>query len=226
MTVILLCVLTLAVFFSNACSSRSTGPTNVVTPPVSSPVSSPVLPLPLPAALDPAAKKIIDGLDVQIGEAASYTTGYYSLSYPGGDIPRTQGVCTDVVVRALRTAGYDLQKLIHEDMQLRFSEYPSRWKLTKPDPNIDHRRVPNQRCYFEQAAQSLPVGVVGDERASWRAGDIVYWKLDSGLDHCGVLHSRRGASGYPLVVHNLGVCQADDCLTSWEILGHYRFPKR
>src|SRR5687768_9589025 len=99
-------------------------------------------PITLETAPDATAQSIIDGALAQLG--TKYTTGYFSIDYPNGDLPPDQGVCTDVVVRALRTAGYDLQKLMHEDMKANFGKYPKRYGLSKPDPNIDHRRVPNQ----------------------------------------------------------------------------------
>jgi len=164
------------------------------------------------------AATVVAGAHRQVREAATYTTGYVVIPYPGGDLPRDQGVCTDVIVRALRHAGYDLQKLIHEDMVAAFSSYPRRWGLKRPDPNIDHRRVPNQKCYFGRHGLTLPLD------ADWRPGDFVYWDLGGGLDHCGVVSDGRSPAGHPLVIHNIGVCTEDDCFRTWPITGHYRFP--
>lgn len=176
-----------------------------------------LLPGPAPPVPD-AAQKIIEGARIQAREGASYSPGYFKIGYPNGDLPRDKGVCTDVVVRALRHAGYDLQRLIHEDMRANFSKYPQRYGAKRPDTNIDHRRVPNQMTFFKRKGTSLRLN--GD----WKPGDIVYWKLPSGLDHCGVLTSRKGRSGNYLVVHNLSKCVEEDCLENYKITGHFRYP--
>ena len=163
------------------------------------------------------AARIVEGARIQAREAAAYTTGYVRLPYPNGDLPRDKGVCTDVVVRALRHAGYDLQRLIHEDMKARFASYPRR--EARPDANIDHRRCPNQAWFFRRYGRTL------DLKGGWRPGDVVYWKLPSGLDHTGVLSSRTNAKGEPFVVHNLGRCAEEDVLRAWRIVGHYRYPR-
>ncbi|HEX8551649.1 MAG TPA: DUF1287 domain-containing protein [Abditibacteriaceae bacterium] len=160
----------------------------------------------------------------QIG--TSYTQQYFSLKYPNGDPPKNVGACTDVIIRALRPAGYDLQKLIHQDMKRNFALYPRKWGLRRPDRNIDHRRVPNQRRYFERFAQR---GTLKADKASWsqwRAGDIVQWKLANNLDHTGIVSNHRAANGRPLVIHNLGGCREEDALTTWKIVAHFRFPPR
>ena len=131
-------------------------------------------------------------------------------------------MCTDVVVRALRDAGHDLQVLIHEDMAVDFRAYPQNWGLTRPDRNIDHRRVPNQMRFLQRHGQTLPTSLQERVLVSWRPGDLVYWKLPNGLDHCGVLVDRRGPSGHWLVVHNLGAVSAEDCLATWEVVAHFR----
>jgi len=172
----------------------------------------------------PPAEKIVAGALEQASEGALYTPGYFTLPYPNGDLPRHQGVCTDVVVRALRQAGYDLQKLVHEDMKRHFHKYPPLWGLRKPDPNIDHRRVPNLMCFFKRHGKSLPLEVSQKTLKHWQPGDIVCWRLDNGLYHCGVLSSARNADGVPLVVHNISQCTEEDCLTTWKIIGHYRYP--
>lgn len=169
------------------------------------------------------AARIVEGAMVQVREAASYTTGYFRIPYPNGDLPRSKGVCTDVVIRALRHAGYDLQVLIHRDMDRRFSTYPRRER--RPDSNIDHRRCPNQAWFFRTYGTTLTNKVTRETLKHWKPGDIVYWKLDSGLDHTGILTNRTNDRGEPYVVHNLGRCAEEDVLTAWKIVGHYRFPK-
>jgi uncharacterized protein YijF (DUF1287 family) len=177
-------------------------------------------------ALAAPEDEVLAGARRQVEEAAVYTTGYFALAYPGGDLPRTQGVCTDVVVRALRDAGHDLQVLVHEDMGAHFQAYPQNWGLTRPDPNIDHRRVPNQVRFLERHGQRLPTSIAEEHMGSWRGGDIVYWKLPNGLDHAGVVTDRRGPSGLPMVIHNLGITDEEDVLGEWRVTGHFRFPPR
>ena len=157
----------------------------------------------------------------QVGITTGYDPSYRRLAYPGGDVPVATGVCCDVVTRALRTAhGFDLQKAVHEDMRAHFAAYPKNWGLKKPDANIDHRRVPNLRTYFQRRGWS--VGVTATS-ASYRAGDIVTWDLGNGIAHIGVVSDQQAASGAPLVVHNIGRgAQEEDVLFAWTITGHYR----
>jgi len=170
-----------------------------------------------------AASKIVEGAHRQVAEAAVYTTGYYKIGYPNGDLPRNQGVCTDVVIRSFRAAGYDLQKLIHEDMGRRFKSYPRR--EAHPDSNIDHRRCPNLAWFFKSHGRTLPNAVSPTTLKTWKPGDVVFWKLDNGLDHTGVISDRVNSSGVPLVIHNISVCREEDVLTTWKIVGHYRYPR-
>jgi uncharacterized protein YijF (DUF1287 family) len=168
-------------------------------------------------------QKIVAGARRQIG--AGYDPAYRVLPYPNGDVPADRGVCTDVVVRALRAAGCDLQQLIHEDMRRSFNRYPRRWGLRRPDPNIDHRRVPNQMTFFRRHGLELTRVVSPGALTEWQPGDIVCWKLDNGRDHTGVLSDARNPTGVPHVVHNLARCAEEDCLTAWKITGHFRYPK-
>jgi uncharacterized protein YijF (DUF1287 family) len=172
-----------------------------------------------------AAEKIVNGAKAEVRRGVLYDARYVAIAYPGGDVPEDRGVCTDVVVRALRSAGYDLQQLIHEDMRKSFRLYPRRYGLSRPDPNIDHRRTPNQITFLRRHGLELPTTTSGAAVATWQPGDIVYWKLDSGPGHCGVLSNVRGAHGLPLVIHNLGGARQEDCLTAWKITGHFRYPK-
>jgi uncharacterized protein YijF (DUF1287 family) len=171
----------------------------------------------LPAP-DATAAKIVTGARAQVGDA--YVPGYAAIAYPNGDVPKGQGVCTDVVVRALRAAGYDLQRLVHEDMAAHFGAYPREWGLRRPDTNIDHRRVPNLRRFFERRGRSLPAG------SGWEPGDIVTWRRPNGLAHTGIVSDRLGTGGAPLVIHNIGTCAEEDALRAWPVTGHYRFPRR
>jgi uncharacterized protein YijF (DUF1287 family) len=172
-----------------------------------------------------AAQRILAGAREEVRRGVGYREGYEDMHYPGGDVARDHGVCTDVVIRSFRAAGYDLQKLIHEDMKGHFSAYPRNWGLTRPDTNIDHRRVPNQMTFFRRFGKTLPIGTTGAAAASWIPGDVIYWKLNSGLDHCGVVSDTRNKAGLPLVIHNLGRTAEEDVLTAWKITGHFRYPK-
>jgi uncharacterized protein YijF (DUF1287 family) len=136
-----------------------------------------------PVLADPIGQRIVAESRKQIG--TRYTQDYFVLKYPGGDPPKYLGACSDVIVRALRPVGYDLQKLMHEDMKRNFSLYPRKWKLKRTDKNIDHRRVANQRVYFRRFAQVLGTSAHASTWSSWRPGDIVQWKLPGNLDHTG-----------------------------------------
>lgn len=169
-----------------------------------------------------AAKLIVECAMRQAKDAATYDPSYVSLKYPGGDVPVDRGVCTDVVIRSLRAAGYDLQKLIRDDMRKRFAKYPRRGK--RPDPNIDHRRVPNQAAFFSAYGKTLTKSLASKDLALWKPGDIVWWKFDNGIDHIGIVVEGKGPSGLPMCVHNLGPCALEDVLGRWKIIAHYRYP--
>ena len=173
---------------------------------------------------DAVAAKIVRTSHAQIGTA--YDGAYQTISYPNGDVPKNKGVCTDVVVRALRGAGFDLQKLMHEDMVKNFRLYPQKWGLPKPDKNIDHRRVPNQMKFFARFGQTLPISVNGNTLKSWQPGDIICWDMQNGQLHTGVISDGLSSSGVPLVIHNGWLCVEDDSLTRWKIIGHFRYPER
>lgn len=162
------------------------------------------------------AEKLVAAARAQVGDR--YVADYVSLRYPGGDVPKGQGACTDVVIRALRAVGYDLQKLVHEDMTRHFALYPKKWGLRRPDPSIDHRRVPNLRVYFARHAKSLPLN------RDFAPGDIVTWDLTpGGLTHCGMVSDKKNARGVPWILHNIGpVASEEDRLFAWKLTGHYR----
>ncbi|MBW3636093.1 MAG: DUF1287 domain-containing protein [Armatimonadetes bacterium] len=173
---------------------------------------------------DPVRRKIVAAARAQEGDA--YDASYQKISYPNGDVPAGGGACTDVVIRSLRAAGYDLQKLIHQDMKRDFRRYPDHWKLGRTDPNIDHRRVPNHMVFFRKHGQSLPLRTTGAALKTWLPGDIVYWKMEGAKWHTGVVSDGIGPSGKPLVIHNAWQCVEQDYLDNWPIIGHFRFPKR
>ncbi|MBD9436778.1 DUF1287 domain-containing protein [Pseudoxanthomonas sp. PXM03] len=174
-----------------------------------------------PPLLSPS---LVSAARAQIGVVRVYDPAYFSLSYPGGDVPADRGVCTDVVIRALRTQGLDLQQAIHEDMRAHFALYPRQWGLSRPDRNIDHRRVLNQMRWFERQGWQQATGVSADD---FSPGDIVAWKLTgSGLLHVGIVSDRRSQEGTPLILHNISAgTQEDDILFRHAIIGHYRQPE-
>lgn len=152
-----------------------------------------------------------------------YDSAYVRMSYPMGDVAPDRGVCADVVVRALRALGVDLQQLVHEDMTAAFSAYPALWGLTRPDPNIDHRRVPNLETFLTRKGARLEMS---DDPANYQPGDIVAWNLRGNagwLPHIGVVTDRTGPTGRPMVVHNIGAGpKLEDVLFDWPMTGHYR----
>jgi len=153
-----------------------------------------------------------------------YDPAYVRIPYPGGDVPADTGVCTDEVIRAYRALGIDLQKDVHEDMLHNFSAYPRRWQwlLAKPDPNIDHRRVPNLMVFFSRKGESLPIS---DRVEDYLPGDLVTWDLGGGVPHIGIVVDRRSPqTGRDMIVHNIGAGpQMEDVLFNWKITGHFRY---
>lgn len=169
------------------------------------------------------ALKLVGAARKQIGVTVTYDPAYTALAYPNGDVPPDRGVCTDVLIRALREArGLDLQKAVHEDMKAHFSAYPKTWGLSKPDKNIDHRRVPNLQTYFKRIGASLEVTT---KPGDYRAGDIVTSMLPGNLPHIMIVSDRKTEAGVPLVVHNIGRgAQEEDRLFAFPLTGHYRLP--
>ena len=153
----------------------------------------------------------------------AYDASYRRLAYPMGDVAADRGVCADVVIRALRTLDIDLQELVHEDMAANFTAYPQFWGLTRADSNIDHRRVPNLETYMTRNGWRLAPSL---NARDYKPGDIVAWNLrgDAGfLPHIGIVTDKVGASGWPMVVHNIGAGpKLEDVLFSWPMTGRYR----
>lgn len=167
--------------------------------------------------------RLVKAARAQVGVTLTYNPAYVRLSYPGGDVLPDQGVCTDVIVRAYRAAlNIDLQKLVHEDMKSSFVSYPKQWGLKRPDPNIDHRRVPNLQTLFRRKGASLPVT---NDPAGYRPGDLVTQMLPGNLPHIAIVSDRRSADGSrPLVIHNIGKgAREEDGLFAFPVTGHYRF---
>lgn len=153
-----------------------------------------------------------------------YDGSYVSIPYPNGDVAANKGVCTDVIIRSYRTLGIDLQKQVHEDMKANFDSYPSKriWGLSRPDKNIDHRRVPNLQAFFKRNGQSL---AVSNEGNNYLPGDVVTWMLPGNLPHIGIVVEDKSDDGKrPMIVHNIGWGpKMDDMLFDYKITGHYRY---
>jgi uncharacterized protein len=171
---------------------------------------------------NPKIRQLVEAGIAQTKDTRSYDPAYVAIAYPGGDVPAETGVCTDVVIRAFRKAGVDLQKEVHEDMSQVFAEYPQEWGLTQPDPNIDHRRVPNLIRFFERKGKSLPIT---QNPQDYQPGDVVMWDLGQGNSHTGlVTNIRAKQSGRYYIVHNIGAgAKIEDVVFDWPIIGHYRY---
>ena len=174
-------------------------------------------------ASEARSRTLIEAALAQTKQAVAYDGRYRVIAYPGGDVPANVGVCTDVVIRAYRAIGIDLQQAVHEDMRQSFAAYPKTWGLTRPDSNIDHRRVPNLQTYFTRHRASL---AVSRSAVDYAPGDLVTWLLPGALPHIGIVTDRRTADdARPLIVHNIGRGpELEDMLFSFEISGHYRYP--
>lgn len=155
-------------------------------------------------------------------QRVEYYPGYIRIAYPNGDVPANKGVCTDVIIRAYRKLGIDLQKEVHEDMSKNFHLYPKNWGLKKPDTNIDHRRVPNLMVYFKRFGK---VKSITQNPNDYKPGDIVCWNLGGGITHIGIVVNEKTTDGNRyLIVHNIGTGQVlEDCLFSFKIIGHYTY---
>lgn len=202
-------------------ADRSSSHARVVAPmQQSAPAAPGAAPPPVVAA---QSSPIVTAARSQIGLTVTYDPAYISLSYPGGDVPRDRGVCTDVVIRALRDAmRIDLQKVVHEEMRAAFDKYPKLWGLARPDHNIDHRRVPNLMCYFQRKGCALPVTADGGD---YLPGDLVTCTVGANLAHIMIVCDRVNAAGVPLVIHNIGAgTREEDRLFAFPHTGHYRIP--
>ncbi len=157
----------------------------------------------------------------QVGVIKHYDSRYVKLPYPGGDVAPDRGVCTDVIIRAYRQFGIDLQQLVHEDLRRHWALYPKLWNLRQPDSHIDHRRVPNLAKFFARHGQML---AMDNTAATYQAGDLVTWRLPAGVPHIGIISNRFAANGTPLVIHNMGAGTVEEnILFSFVITGHYRY---
>jgi uncharacterized protein YijF (DUF1287 family) len=176
------------------------------------------------APRDEAVTKLAAAAIERTRHRVTYDGSYHRLAYPMGDVPVNIGVCTDVVIRAYRSGlGIDLQQHVHEDMRRAFGEYPKIWGLSRPDPNIDHRRVPNLERFLKRHGETLPVT---DNPDDYRPGDLVTWRLTgTGLPHIGIVTDRRAPiTGNPIIAHNIGRGpELSDMLFDYRISGHFRY---
>jgi uncharacterized protein YijF (DUF1287 family) len=174
-----------------------------------------------PLFADSAGAPLAAAARAQVGVTTRYDPAYITLAYPAGDVPQDRGVCTDVVIRAFRKAfAMDLQKLVHEDMAAHFSSYPKNWGLRRPDKNIDHRRVPNLRAWFQRRGWQMPLGKKPED---FQAGDIVTCTVPPHLPHVMIVSDRKSPAGVPLVIHTIGAGAAEeDRLFEFQLTGHYR----
>ncbi len=166
------------------------------------------------------AKNLSDAALILTHYKVQYDPTYFTISYPNGQIPSDKGVCTDVVIRAYRKIGIDLQKLVHEDMLANFEKYPNLWGLKKTDTNIDHRRVPNLMTFFSRHGETKKISI---NAADYQPGDIVTWVLPHGYTHIGIVSNQKSEDKKRfLMVHNIGNGQElSDCLFEYKITGHY-----
>ncbi len=201
-------------------------PTEAQVPPVTVPEPERVAVMST-LAVDPAAQPLVTAARDRLKANVRYDGAYIGLDYPGGDVPAHIGVCTDVVIRSYRAAyGFDLQKSVHEDMRENFATYPTNWGLTRPDKNIDHRRVPNLETWFTRAGYDIPISATP---TIYQPGDIVSWRLDSGsgsggLPHIGIVSDKVSRNGTPLIIHNIGRGPEESgILFDHTITGHFRY---
>jgi hypothetical protein len=169
-------------------------------------------------------KRLVAAAIERTHHAVRYDSSYVGIPYPGGDVPADTGVCTDEVIRAYRAVGVDLQKEVHQDMKRNFSAYPhvGKWGATRPDANIDHRRVPNLMVFFSRQGEVLNITLRAEDYAP---GDLVTWDLGGDVPHIGIVVDQKSeASGRYLIVHNIGQGpRMEDILFNWKITGHYRY---
>jgi uncharacterized protein len=173
--------------------------------------------------------KIVAAAIGRTNSSVRYDGSYVKIPYPNGDVPAESGVCSDEIIRIYRAVGVDLQKEVHEDMLQNFDQYPhpAKWGHSRPDANIDHRRVPNLMVFFTRKGESLPIS---DRPEDYATGDLVTWDLGGDVPHIGIVVDRLAASSQRhLIVHNIGEGpKMEDVLFAWKITGHYRYfgPKK
>jgi len=168
--------------------------------------------------------QLSDSAFVLTYQKVQYDPAYFRLDYPNGDVPSDKGVCTDVIIRAYRKLGIDLQKEVHQDMKSNFEKYPKNWGLSQPDKNIDHRRVLNLMTFFTRHGTVMKIS---QDPKDFQPGEIVCWNLGGGITHIGIVSRKKSQDRQRyLIIHNIGSGQVlEDCLFTYEIIGHYRYEK-
>jgi uncharacterized protein len=164
---------------------------------------------------------LIAAARTQVGVTLTYDPAYTALAFPNGDVPRAKGVCTDVIIRAYRDAfQIDLQELVNRDMRAAFGKYPTRWGLSRPDANIDHRRVLNLQIFFRRQGAELPHADI----AQFAPGDVVTLTVSRSLPHIALVSDRKSPTGEPLMIHNIGQGAREEIvLSQFPITGRYRW---
>jgi uncharacterized protein YijF (DUF1287 family) len=168
-------------------------------------------------------QRLVNAAIERTQHSVRYEPAYVRIPYPGGDVPADTGVCTDEIIRTYRALGVDLQKEVHEDMVANFAAYPRkrRWILSKPDSNIDHRRVPNLMVFFGRKGETLPIT---QHASDYRPGDLVTYDLGGNVPHIAIVVDQKAETGAYLIVHNIGQGpRMEDVLLRWKITGHYRY---
>lgn len=167
-------------------------------------------------------KRLADSAYTLTYQKVVYDPAYFTIPYPKGDVPAGKGVCTDVVIRAYRKMGIDLQQKVHEDMAKHFEKYPKNWNMKHTDKNIDHRRVPNLMVFFSRFGETKKNS---NNPSEYAPGDIVCWNLSGGITHIGIVSSKKTGDGQRyFIIHNIGAGQVtEDCLFQFKIIGHYRY---
>lgn len=169
-----------------------------------------------------AVQSLVEAAKKRTHSYVLYDGAYQKMDYPNGDVAKNRGVCSDVLIRSYRKLGFDLQKLVHEDMSRNFEQYPAIWGLKRPDSNIDHRRVPNLEVFFKRFAEPL---VISQNAEDYQPGDIVSWRLHNNLPHIGIVSDVKDEeSGRYKIVHNIGLGpKLEDRLFDYKIVGHFRY---
>ena len=184
--------------------------------------ATPVRPAPVPSRAE-FTRLLVAAAVERPKHDVTYDPGYAGIAYPGGDVPANAGVCSDEIVRIYRAVGVDLQKEVHEDIVRDPSAYPlSRWKQTRPDRNIDHRRVPNLMVFFARHGEELRASRNAND---YLPGDLVAWDLGNGAVHIGMVVDQKALlTRRYMIVHNIGAGpKMEDVLFDWKIIGHYRY---
>lgn len=180
--------------------------------------------------IDNWALQLIEEGRLQTTQEIKYNPAYVKINYPDGDVPSNTGVCTDVIIRAYRSAlNFDFQSAINKDMKkIGFRQYPQNWGLNRPDSNIDHRRVPNMKKFLERHGEKIPLVSGHGDYSQYKPGDIVTLKLGGRVAHIGIVSNKKliwGQDEIPQIIHHTGsgLLENDLLHPKDNIDGHYRF---